>query len=46
MLGLIALFTHMHIFWIAGLILAMVDLPDFGLHLGGSRTVGGNARGD
>jgi hypothetical protein len=28
-LGLISLFTHMHIFWIAGLLLAMVDLPDF-----------------
>jgi hypothetical protein len=29
-LGLISLFTHMHIFWIAGLLLAVVDLPDFG----------------
>ena len=29
-LGLIALFTHMHIFWVAGLLLALVDLPDFG----------------
>jgi hypothetical protein len=28
-LGLIALFTHMHIFWIAALLLALVDLPDF-----------------
>jgi hypothetical protein len=28
-LGLISLFTHMHIFWIAGLLLAMIDLPDF-----------------
>jgi hypothetical protein len=28
-LGLIALFTHMHIFWIIGLLLALVDLPDF-----------------
>ena len=28
-LGLIALFTHIHIFWIAGLLLALVDLPDF-----------------
>lgn len=33
-LGLIALFTHMHIFWIAGLLLAMIDLPDFGTSLG------------
>ncbi|MFL6817243.1 MAG: hypothetical protein ACJ8EF_04800 [Bradyrhizobium sp.] len=29
-LGLISLFTHMHIFWLAGLLLAMIDLPDFG----------------
>lgn len=29
-LGLIALFTHMHIFWVAGLLLAMIDIPDFG----------------
>ena len=29
-LGLIALFTHMHIFWIAGLLLALIELPDFG----------------
>jgi hypothetical protein len=28
-LALISLFTHNHIFWIAGLLLAMVDLPDF-----------------
>jgi len=28
-LGLISLFTHMHIFWIIGLILALIDLPDF-----------------
>jgi hypothetical protein len=28
-LGLISLFTHLHIFWIAGLLLALVDLPDF-----------------
>ena len=32
-LGLIALLTHMHIFWIAGLLLALVDLPDFGTPL-------------
>jgi hypothetical protein len=29
-LGLISLFTHEHIFWVAGLLLAMIDLPDFG----------------
>jgi hypothetical protein len=28
-LGLLALFTHIHLFWIVGLILAMIDLPDF-----------------
>ena len=34
-LGLISLFTHMHIFWIAGLLLALIDLPDFGTPLRG-----------
>jgi hypothetical protein len=29
-LGLIALVTHIHIFWVAGLLLALIDLPDFG----------------
>src|SRR5215217_7212180 len=29
-LGLLALFTHQHIFWVAGLLLALVDIPDFG----------------
>lgn len=29
-LGLLALLTHMHAFWVAGLLLAMIDLPDFG----------------
>ena len=28
-LGLIALFTHNHLFWIAALLLAMVEFPDF-----------------
>lgn len=32
-LGLISLFTHMHIFWIIGLILALVEFPDFGTPL-------------
>jgi hypothetical protein len=27
-LGLISLFTHQHIFWIIGLLLAMVEIPD------------------
>src|SRR3954469_11198435 len=32
-LGLLALFTHIHAFWVAGLLLALVDLPDFGTPL-------------
>src|SRR6201997_3653423 len=32
-LGLLALFTHIHLFWIAGLMLALIDLPDFGTPL-------------
>jgi hypothetical protein len=32
-LGLLALFTHMHIFWVAGLLLALIDFPDFGTPL-------------
>jgi hypothetical protein len=32
-LGLLALFTHIHLFWVAGLLLAMVDIPDFGTPL-------------
>ena len=35
-LGLLALFTHMHIFWVAGLLLALIDIPDFGRPLAGS----------
>lgn len=33
-LGLISLFTHNNIFWIAALILALIDLPDFSSPLG------------
>jgi multisubunit Na+/H+ antiporter MnhF subunit len=33
-LGLLALFTHNHIFWVAGLMLALIDFPDFGGPLG------------
>src|ERR1700687_4371536 len=29
-LGLLALFTHMHIFWVVGLLLAFISPPDFG----------------
>ena len=28
-LGLLALFTHIHLFWVAALFLALVDVPDF-----------------
>jgi hypothetical protein len=33
-LGLIALFTHIHAFWVAALLLALVDFPDVGSFLG------------
>jgi hypothetical protein len=33
-LGLLALFTHIHLFWVAGLLLALIDIPDFGGPLG------------
>ena len=29
-LGLLALFTHIHWFWVAGLLLALIDIPDLG----------------
>jgi hypothetical protein len=32
-LGLLALFTHIHLFWIAALLLAVIDIPDFGTPL-------------
>jgi hypothetical protein len=32
-LGLIAMFTHKNIFWVIGLLLALIDLPDFGTPL-------------
>lgn len=32
-LGLLAMFTHIHAFWIAGLLLALIDIPDFGTPL-------------
>ena len=28
-LGLLSLFTHQHIFWVAGLLLAFIELPNF-----------------
>jgi hypothetical protein len=33
-LGLLALFTHIHLFWVIGLLLAVIDIPDFGGALG------------
>jgi len=33
-LGLLALFTHHHIFWVAGLLLAFIEIPDFGSYFG------------
>ena len=39
-LGLLALFTHMHVFWVAGLLLALVDLPDL---TGPMRRIAGSA---
>jgi hypothetical protein len=32
-LGLLSLFTHIHAFWVAGLLLALIDIPDFGTPL-------------
>jgi hypothetical protein len=28
-LCLLALFTHVHLFWVVGLLLALIDMPDF-----------------
>lgn len=33
-LGLLALFTHVHLFWVIGLLLALIDFPNFGGTLG------------
>jgi hypothetical protein len=33
-LCLLALFTHIHLFWVAALLLAMIDVPDIGGNLG------------
>lgn len=40
-LCLLALFTHNHLFWVIGLFLAMIDLPDFGTPL---RSIAGSLR--
>lgn len=39
-LGLLALFTHIHLFWVAGLLLALIDFPDF---TGPMRRIAGSA---
>ncbi|WP_407160437.1 hypothetical protein [Bradyrhizobium sp. STM 3557] len=48
-LCLISLFTHLHIFWIAALLLALIDLPDFGTPLrsiaGSVERIAGAAQG-
>jgi hypothetical protein len=33
-LGLLALLTHIHAFWVAALLLALIDIPNFGGWLG------------
>src|ERR1700747_2619403 len=33
-LGVLALFPHIHRVWVAGLLLALIDFPDFGSFLG------------
>ena len=48
-LGLLSLFTHNHLFWIAGLLLAFVPLPDFSTPLTSmaqslGKMAGGSAR--
>jgi hypothetical protein len=40
-LCLLALFTHNHLFWVAGLFLALVDLPDFSTPL---RSIAGSVQ--
>src|SRR6266567_9582599 len=49
-LGLLALFTHNHLFWVIGLVLAMIDLPDFGTPLrriaGSVEKIAGGPPGD
>jgi hypothetical protein len=39
-LGLLALFTHVHLFWVIGLLLALIDIPDFS---GPLRRIAGSA---
>lgn len=49
-LGLLSLFTHIHVFWVIGLFLAMIDIPDFGTPLrsiaDSVKEIAGTARGE
>ena len=49
-LGLLALFTHVHLFWVAGLLLALIDIPDFSGSLnriaGSAETIAGLKPGE
>ena len=49
-LGLLALFTHIHAFWVAGLLLALIDFPDLSGWLGRIATsvekIAGTKRGE
>jgi hypothetical protein len=48
-LGLLALFTHAHLFWVIGLLLALIDIPDisgmFGRMAGALEKIAGIAPG-
>lgn len=48
-LGLLALFTHVHLFWVIGLLLALIDIPDisgmFGRMAGALEKIAGIAPG-
>lgn len=48
-LGLLSLFTHVHLFWVIGLLLALIDLPDipgmFGRMAGALEKIAGIAPG-
>lgn len=48
-LGLLSLFTHVHLFWVIGLLLALIDIPDipgmFGRMAGALEKIAGIAPG-
>src|SRR4051812_17037496 len=49
-LGLLSLFTHEHLYWVAGLLLAFIEIPDFGTPMGriadSVETIAGTRTGD